>query len=102
MVEDVVNSIIEAEDKAKQKIALAEEQAAKIVEEAEKLAETYQHRNIAIYRQKVQTNNAKAIETANKKAEEQLQKLRTEVDESLKDNVERLPQAVKLILENIV
>lgn len=102
MVEDVVNSIIEAEDKAKQKIAQAEEQATKIVEEAEKLADTYQHRNVASNRQKVVEFNAKSQEKANQKAEEQLNKERNKVDESLKENEKRLPDAIKYILENIV
>ena len=99
MIEEVVNSILEAEDVAKRRIEDAETKAAEIVAQAEIKAETLK-RQAAQNNKKHQLDTlAKADTEAERKAEELLNQLNAKTDSEMTAIEKRVESAVKLILE---
>ena len=101
MIEEVVNSILEAEDVAKRRVADAETKAAEIVAHAEVQAENL--------RKKAATNNKEyqaqtlsdADAEAERKAQDLLARLNAKTDSELTALEKRIASAVKVILESL-
>ena len=101
MIEEVVNSILEAEDVAKRRVADAEAKAAEIVAQAEVQAENL--------RKKAATNNKEyqaqtlsdADAEAERKAQDLLARLNAKTDSELTALEKRIASAVKVILESL-
>ena len=101
MIEEVVNSILEAEDVAKRRIEEAETKAAEIVAQAEIQAET-------LKKQAAQSNKeyqakvlAQADAEAERKARELLVELNAKTDGEMSELEKRIAGAVKVILESL-
>ena len=101
MIEEVVNSILEAEDVAKRRIEDAEAKAADIVAQAEIQAESM--RKLASHSNK--EYQAKALSVADDEAERQAQALLTELNATTDSEMtkldKRVASAVKVILESL-
>ena len=101
MIEEVVNSILEAEDVAKKRIEDAEAKAAEIVAQAEIQAETL--------RKHASQNNkeyqAKSLSDADAEAEREavqlLAELNAKTDSEMTDLEKRIANTVKVILESL-
>ena len=101
MIEEVVNSILEAEDVAKRRVEDAEAKAAEIVAQAEIQAET-------LRKQAAQSNKeyqAKALSEADGEAERQarelLAQLNAKTDSEMTEIEKRIAKTVKVILESL-
>lgn len=99
MIEEVVNSILEAEDVAKRRIADAEAKANDIVAAAEI--------EVAAYKKQLAYDNKKAFaealkqadELAGIKAQERLAELNAQTDKQTAAYSKNIDKAVKLIIE---
>ena len=101
MIEEVVNSILEAEDVAKRRVEDAEARASEIVAQAEIQAET-------LRKQAAQSNKehqAKTLSQADVEAERKAQKLLAELnaktDAEMSVLEKRIAKAVTVILESL-
>lgn len=101
MIEEVVNSILQAEDAAKEKIADAEKRASQIVSLADLQAEEKQ-REAAL---ETKAHYKQVIADAEKIAEEQsaelLARLNEESDKEAENYRKNTQKAVKIILESL-
>ncbi len=101
MIEEVVNSILQAEDAAKEKIADAEKRASQIVSFADLQAEEKQ-REASL---EIKAHYKKVIADAEKIAEEQsaelLARLNEESDKEAENYRKNTQKAVKIILESL-
>jgi len=101
MIEEVVNSILEAEDVAKKRISEAEQKAAEIVSAAEIEAE--QNKKQAVAENK--TAFLERMKEADKKAEQQaakrLAELNSQSDAEIAAFAKNTEKAVKIILEQV-
>ncbi len=101
MIEEVVNSILEAEDVAKKRISEAEQKAAEIVSAAEIEAE--QNKKQAVAENK--TAFLERMKEADKKAEQQaakrLAELNSQSDSEIAAFAKNTERAVKIILEQV-
>lgn len=102
MIEEVVNSIIEAEDAAAQKIADAKNRANDIIADAEiRTAEFRKQKsaeNKAIF-----AGKSKEIQlNAEKKSAEELSELNVLADKEVADYEKNVDAAVKIILEHLL
>ncbi len=101
MIEEVVNSILQAEDAAKEKIADAEKRASQIVSFADLQAEEKQ-REASL---ETKAHYKKVIADAEKIAEEQsaelLARLNEESDKEAENYRKNTQKAVKIILESL-
>lgn len=99
MIEEVVNSILEAEDEAKKRVENAEREAGEIVSnaeaEADKLKKTAATRNKAYLNEKMAAADAQALQEAKKVLEE----LTAQTDEEMTDLQKRVANTAKIILE---
>lgn len=101
MIEEVVNSILQAEDTAKQRIQQAENKAAEIINAAEIAAEQIKKQAVADNKAFV-AEQGKAIDDEVKaQAEAFLQQRSAEVDNEIKHYQRNVDKAVKLILESV-
>ena len=101
MIEEVVNSILQAEDAAKQKTEQAQRQASETVAAAEIQAEQAK-RQAAAHRKEQYSVQVKRIEQdARAQADALLQKLNAQTDEELSRLDSRVEGAVKIILESL-
>lgn len=102
MVQEVVNSIIEAEDKAKEMVGKAQSEANNIVANAETQADKMLHdalkANKEYQRKELQTAQDKADQQADKQLKADCQA----IDESLGDYQGKVDSAVKLVMEYIL
>ena len=101
MIEEVVNSILEAEDVAKKRIAEAEQRAAEIVSAAEIESEQNKKQaslqNKAVFAPQMKESEA----AAERKAAARLAELNAETDKEIAAYAKNTDKAVKLILEQI-
>lgn len=101
MIEEVVNSILQAEDAAKEKIADAEKRASQIVALADIQAEEKQSEASL----ETKAHYKKVIADAEKIAEEQsdelLARLNEESDKEAENYRKNTQKAVKIILESL-
>ena len=99
MIEEVVNSILEAEDEAKRRVENAEREAGEIVSnaevEADKRKKTAAVRNKAYLGEKL----AAADNEAEKQAQALLADLRQKTDDEMSKLEKRVEGAAKIILE---
>ena len=100
MIEEVVNSILEAEDAARQRVAEAEREASEIVSaaeiEAESLKKNTALQNKAFLRKKMR----QADELAEKQAADKLTELNVATDKEIAAYAKNIDKAVKIILES--
>ena len=101
MIEEVVNSILEAEDLAKRRVEAAEIKAGEIVAQAELQAEALR-RNAA---QSNKEHQAKVLSQADAEAERQarelLARLNAATDDEMSQLEKRIANTVKVILESL-
>lgn len=101
MIEEVVNSILEAEDVAKHRIADAEAKAAEIVAQAEMQAEALK-RNASQSNKEYQAKRlSEADAEAERQAKELLAELNAKTDSEMTDIEKRIAKTVKVILESL-
>ena len=101
MIDEVVNSIIEAEDEAKRRVQHAEEQAADIISQAEHEAEQIRHTGADEAKDHLRTELARADEEAKRIADELLSMRKKEADAETEQLRKNMDSAVKFILESL-
>ncbi|MCH5153168.1 MAG: hypothetical protein J1F68_04345 [Clostridiales bacterium] len=101
MIEEVVNSILEAEDVAKRRIAEAEAKASEIVAQAEIQAETLRKQASASNKERQAKSLTEADAEAERQASELLERLNAKTDSELTQLEKRIQGAVKVILESL-
>ena len=100
MIEQVVNSILEAEDVAAQRIAEAKAQAGDIVATAEQNADNFKKQQSAQNKQTYADKVRQIDETSAKKAQSRLAEQNAETDKQIALCEKNIDQAVKIILES--
>ena len=99
MIEEVVNSILEAEDEAKKRVEDAERKASEIVSNAELEAERRKkdaaQNNKAYLNEKLAAADDEALQEARKVLEE----LSSKTDAEMSDLEKRIANTAKIILE---
>ena len=99
MIEEVVNSILEAEDEAKKRVENAESEAGEIVSnaeiEADKLKKAAAANNKAYLNEKLAAADNEALKEAKKILEE----LTSKTDEEMTELEKRVANTAKIILE---
>ncbi|MCM1195338.1 MAG: hypothetical protein NC099_04975 [Corallococcus sp.] len=99
MIEEVVNSILEAEDVAKKRIAEAEQKASEIVAaaeiEAEQLKKQAAKNNKALFAEKT----AEADKYSEEQANNRLKELNSATDKEIAVYRKNIDKAVKVIIE---
>lgn len=101
MIEEVVNSILEAEDVAKARVETAEQKAAEIVTSAEIAAEQLRKQASQDNKEYLNKSLTKADAEAERAAQDLLVKLNSQTDGEVKDLEKRVKGAVKIILESL-
>ena len=99
MIEEVVNSILEAEDEAKKRIENAERQAGEIVANAEAEADKLKKEAAASNKQHLTEMLAAADDKALQEARKTLQELAARTDAEMSDVEKRVANTAKIILE---
>ncbi|MCH5156458.1 MAG: hypothetical protein J1G02_01110 [Clostridiales bacterium] len=101
MIEEVVNSILEAEDVAKRRVADAEVKAGEIIAQAEMQAESMK-RNATQSNKEYQAQRlSQADAQAEKEADKLLDELKAKTDSELSVLEKRVEKTVKVILESL-
>lgn len=101
MIEEVVNSILEAEDVAKRRVAEAEQKAAEIVAAAERKADEIKKQAAVDNKVCLAEQLAKADVDAEKAARETFEDLKVKADSEVASRKSRVDDAVKIILEQL-
>ena len=101
MIEEVVNSILEAEDVAKVRIQAAEQKASEIVAAAEVHAEQLKKQASVNNKEYFNKSLSEADAEAERVAYDLLVKLNSKTDEDNARLEKRVKDAVKIILESI-
>ncbi len=101
MIEQTVNSILEAEDEAKRRIAEAESKAAEVLNNGELAVEALRKQAAADNKAFVAEAQAAADKLAAEKAAEYLAKQNAAADAENKTYAVNLEKAVKTILESL-
>ncbi len=101
MIEQTVNSILEAEDEAKRRIAEAESKAAEVLNNGELAVEALRKQAAADNKAFVAEAQAAADKLAAEKADEYLAKQNAAVDAENKTYAVNVDKAVKTILESL-
>lgn len=99
MIEEVVNSILEAEDVAKRRIAEAEAKAAEIVTNAEAEVAVMKKQQAAASKQEFADKVKQAESLASDKAAKRLAELNGATDKQADSYVKNIDKAVKIIIE---
>ena len=99
MIEEVVNSILDAEDVAKHRIAEAEAKAGDIVAAAEAEASAYKKAQAAENKITFADKMKAADSLAEQKAAERLAELNKKTDEQVSAYSKNVDKAVKIIIE---
>ena len=99
MIEEVVNSILEAEDEAKNRIENAERQAGEIVSNAEAEADKLKKQAAASNKEYLNKKLSAADEQALQEARKTLEELTAKADEEMSDLEKRIANTAKIILE---
>ena len=102
MIEEVVTSILDAEDKAKAMVAAAEENAAQVVVEAEKLAESKLKQASEDNKAYQLAHMSKAESEANAQASSALAQAKEQTDAEMNKYVANVDKAVSAILERVL
>lgn len=101
MIEQTVNSILEAEDEAKRRIAEAESKAAEVLNNGELAVEALRKQAAADNKAFVAEAQAAADKLAAEKAAEYLAKQNAAADDENKTYAVNVDKAVKTILESL-
>lgn len=101
MIEEVVNSILEAEDVAKRRVEAAEQKAAEIVANAEAQAEQIRKQASLDNKEYLSKSLSAADAEAEREAKDLLEKLNGKTDEEKANLEKRVNSAVKIILESL-
>ena len=101
MIEEVVNSILQAEDVAKERVAEAEARASQIVALADIQAEENAKAAAAENKRHYQQVIADAEQSASEQSEELLSRLNAESDKEIEKFRANKQKAVNIILENL-
>ena len=101
MIEEVVNSILEAEDVAKRRVEAAEAKAAEIVAQAEVQAENLRKKAAANNKEYQAKTLSDADSEAERKAQDLLARLNAKTDGEMTALEKRIANAVKVILESL-
>ena len=101
MIEEVVNSILEAEDVARARIEEAENKAAEIVANAEQQAEQLKKQASQDNKEYQNKCLSEADSEAERVANDLLVQLNAKTDEEAKNLDKRVKSAVKIILESL-
>ena len=101
MIEEVVNSILEAEDAADKKIAQARKQASDIVAEAESKAEQQKKQQAAANKVHFAQKSREIEAEADAEAKKTLQQLNEQTDKEMESYRKNVDEAVKIILESL-
>ena len=101
MIEEVVNSILQAEDVAKERVEAAEQRAAEIVSAAEQKAEQIRKQASLDNKEFLSKSLSDADADAEREAKDLLEKLNSKTDEEKQNLEKRVQDAVKIILESI-
>ena len=99
MIEEVVNSILEAEDEAKNRIENAERQAGEIVANAEAQADKLKKDAAASNKEYLNKKLSAADDLALQEARKTLEELSSKTDEEMSDLEKRIANTAKIILE---
>lgn len=99
MIEEVVNSILEAEDAAKKRIAEAERKAGEIVASAELEAELRKKQAVAANKKAYAQAMKQADEQADAQAAARLAELNSASDKEIAAYAKNVDKAVKIIME---
>lgn len=100
MIEEVVNSILEAEDAAEKKIAQAKAEASEIVSAAEIKADAFKKSQSAEKKQKFAQNCKQIDEQSALKARQYLAEKNAQTDKQIAACEKNVDAAVKIILES--
>ena len=101
MIEEVVNSILEAEDVARERVAAAEQKAGEIVAAAEMQAEQLKKQASQDNKQYFNKSLSCADAEAEREAKQLIAELNAKTDEEVKKLEKRVDGAVKIILESL-
>lgn len=101
MIEQTVNSILEAEDEAKRRIAEAESKAAEVLNNGELAVEALRKQAAADNKALVAESQAAADKLAAEKAADYLAKQNAAADAENKTYAVNVDKAVKTILESL-
>lgn len=101
MIEQTVNSILEAEDEAKRRISEAESKAAEVLNNGELAVEALRKQAAADNKALVAEAQAAADKLAAEKAAEYLAKQNAAADAENKTHAVNVDKAVKTILESL-
>lgn len=100
MIEETVNSILEAEDAAEKKIAEAKVQANDIVSSAENKADAFKKQQSAANKQTYAEKSRKIDEQSAVKAQQYLAEQNAQTDKEIAAYEKNIDVAVKIILES--
>jgi len=100
MIEEVVNSILEAEDAAEKKIANAKAQANDIVASAEINADAFKKQQSAANKKNYAEKSRKIDEQSAAKAQQYLAEKNAQTDKEIAAYEKNVDAAVKIILES--
>lgn len=98
MIEEVVNSILEAEDVAQQKIAQAKREAADLVARAEIEADNFKKQSSAQNKEAFAQQSKQLEKQAEQNAAQQLASMNAETDKEISAYDKNVDSAVKIIL----
>ena len=101
MIEEVVNSILEAEDEAKKRIENAEHQAGEIISNAEMEADALKKNAAADNKAYLNAQLAEADNKAMQEARKLLEELTAKTDEEMTELEKRIANTAKIILESL-
>lgn len=101
MIDEVVNSILEAEDTAKRRIEEAEAKASEIIADAESQAEALRKQATAQNKDYQAETLSNADTEAEREANQLLAQLNAKTDSDVSKLEERIADAVKVILESL-
>ena len=99
MIEEVVTSILEAEDEAKRRVENAEREAGEIVSNAEITADKLKKAAAADNKKYLNAKLAAADDEAMQKARKILEELTAKTDAEMSDLEKRVANTAKIILE---
>lgn len=99
MIEEVVNSILEAEDVAKRRIEEAQAKANEIVAAAEVKAAEFKKQQTLENKQRFAAAVKQADEQASERASSRLAELNKQTDGEISTYAKNIDKAVKIILE---
>ena len=99
MIEEVINSILDAEDVAKRRVAEAEAKAAEIIAQAEAEIAVLKKDAAALHKSAYAEQMKKADELADNQAKARLAELNAQTDKEKAMYAKNIEKAVKIIIE---